>query len=349
MGLLDTIKSRLPTRSKVPIPFSPAGIEGKTNGEVLAGERAGYGGVPTSEGRAPPALGKLSSRQFEADSTVPKIVRGFEVFFPFVNLCILVGQASFQRRWGVGISARVVVSLLSCLQGLLYSGFVLASFLLADTLRFLRGPERFFKQIRSSIVLDSSQVALNLLLAIVTTASASSAGCKDPSKDPHADKEGYTDALPSFCRNKRASAAFFWLAFFACSATLAFCLVTFARVRRAPTSSAFVPPTGVAAPGGHFPQDADDATWTGRPSYDAVPARGSGSATAPAGYRPGHAFSNDGERLFAGHAPGYGVRDPFEDPEQSDGDGRGNVAYQAIPDPYEAIRQSMERPAQQRY
>ena len=52
-----------------------------------------------------------------------------------------------------------------------------------------------------------------LLMALVNTVSANVGGCKDATKDAHADLEGYVDALPSFCRSKRASAAFFWLHF----------------------------------------------------------------------------------------------------------------------------------------
>lgn len=222
-------------------------------------------------------------------------------------------------------------------------GAVVASFILADDWRFLRGLERFFKQIRVSIILDSSQVTLNLMMAAIATASASSSGCKDPSKDPHADIEGYTDALPSFCRNKRASAAFFWLALGACSVTLARLIMRVVQIRKTPQTSTFIP-RSEQDPGARFPRDADDSTWSGRASYDDAGATatraGQVPASAPAGYRPSHDSSNDGERLFGGQVPGYGgVRDPFEDPELSEGESRGKASYQAIPDPYEAIRQ----------
>ncbi|GAA5878875.1 hypothetical protein JCM3774_004357 [Rhodotorula dairenensis] len=281
------------------------------------------------------------------DSTLGNVLRGLEVFFPFINLCILVTQAAFQSRWKVGISARVVVSLLVCLLGLVHSGLVLACFILADNWRFLRGLERFFKQIRVSVILDSTQFILNLLMAAIATASASSAGCKDPSKDPHADIEGYTDALPTFCRNKRASAAFFWLALVACSGTFTLCLMTVVRIRRTAQTSAFASPASAPEVGAHFPRDADDDSWGGRASYDAAAPV---AATAPAGYRPSHDYSSGGP-LFAGQAPGYGhgVRDPFEDPELSDREEQTRAAHHAIADPYEAIRQSMERPSPQRY
>jgi hypothetical protein len=298
----------------------------------------------------------------ESDSIVGKVLRGLEVFFPFINLCILIAQAAFQSKWKVGPSARVILSILVCTLGLFYSGLVrkslprfralrirsgdiaanvvkavVASFILADDWRFLRGFERFFKQIRVSIILDSSQVTLNLMMAAIATASACSSGCKDPSKDPHAEIEGYTDALPSFCRNKRASAAFFWLTLGAASVTLARCIMHVVQIRKVPQTSAFTPPFE-QEPGAHFPRDADDNTWAGRASLEMGAAQV--PASAPAGYRPSHDFSNDGERLFGGQVPGYGgMRDPFEDPEVSEGESRGNASYQAIPDPYEAIRQ----------
>jgi hypothetical protein len=50
-----------------------------------------------------------------------------------------------------------------------------------------------------------------MVIAIASTVSANVGGCKDASKDAHADLEGYTDVLGGFCRNKRAAAAFFWL------------------------------------------------------------------------------------------------------------------------------------------
>jgi hypothetical protein len=57
-----------------------------------------------------------------------------------------------------------------------------------------------------------------LILALATTVSANVGGCKNADNDANADIEGYTDALPTFCRDKRAAAAFFWLNF--CSSAL---------------------------------------------------------------------------------------------------------------------------------
>lgn len=47
------------------------------------------------------------------------------------------------------------------------------------------------------------------------TISSNTKGCKNPDSDANAEKEGYLDVLPGFCRDKRALTAFVWLAFFA--------------------------------------------------------------------------------------------------------------------------------------
>lgn len=169
-----------------------------------------------------------------------------------------------------------------------------------------------------------------LILALVTSISANVGGCKDASKDPHHDLKGYTEALPTFCRDKRASAAFFWLSFLAWAATLGLCLLTFARIRRNPRTGGFVPP------GSQFPQD-DDEAWN-RPSYEAGYESGAGGAGGAQGYRPSHEYSAPGERLFdepRGYAAA-GIRDPFEDPGYDSNSGQGR--YGGVDDPYEAIR-----------
>lgn len=226
---------------------------------------------------------------------------------PFVNLCIFISQAAFQAKWDVGISGRVGVSLFFCIEAFAHGGLVrecrspsrrevmtysrspaVATFFLADKLRFLRPLERGLKQIRVAVILEVFQVVCMLLMALVQSVSANVGGCKDPTKDGNADLEGYVDALPGFCRDKRASAAFFWLNFCASfphlrgrqltvranaptvawSVSLALTFLTFARVRRNPRS------TGFAPPGAHFPQD-DDEAWA-RPSFDE-----GGAAAAP--------------------------------------------------------------------
>lgn len=85
--------------------------------------------------------------------------------------------------------------------------------MLYDRLSFLRGLAHVLRQVRPAFILNSVQVFLMIIFAVATTVSANIAGCKNAEDDPHADLEGYTDALPGFCRDKRAAAAFFWLNF----------------------------------------------------------------------------------------------------------------------------------------
>ncbi|TNY18955.1 hypothetical protein DMC30DRAFT_418350 [Rhodotorula diobovata] len=342
--------------SSLPSPFSVSGIEGKSDGDVLSGpDDAPRAGARRVDGR-----GKWWDDE-DGNSPLGLALRILETFFPFVNLCIFISQAAFQAKWDVGISGRVGVSLFFCIEAFAHGGLVLATFFLADKLRFLRPLERGLKQIRVAVILEVFQVVCMLLMALVQSVSANVGGCKDPTKDGNADLEGYVDALPGFCRDKRASAAFFWLNFFAWSVSLALTFLTFARVRRNPRS------TGFAPPGAHFPQD-DDEAWA-RPSFDeggAAAAPGE-HAYAPAhassapGYRPSHDYAEGGERLFdePGMASGYGrrvattkyaetsgrvdeepLRDPFED--QGYGEGASGGRYGGIEDPYEAIRKSMD-------
>ncbi|EMS23047.1 hypothetical protein NBRC10512_004720 [Rhodotorula toruloides] len=311
--------------------FSSVGIEGKEGGEVVEGAGASQpaGGRLREVGATAPSW--LDDE--DGNSLLGTILRILEVFLPFVNLIIFIAQASFQAKWNVGISGRVGLSLFVCIEALVHGGLVLSAFTLADRFHFLRGLERGLKQVRIAVILNAFQTGVMLILALVTSISANVGGCKDASKDPHHDLKGYTDALPGFCRDKRASAAFFWLNFVAWAITLGLCLLTFARIRRNPRTGGFVPP------GSHFPQD-DEEAWN-RPSYEAGygPSEGAGGEQ---GYRPSHEYSAQGERLFD-EPRGYattGIRDPFEDPGYDSSAGQGR--YGRVDDPYEAIRNSMD-------
>ncbi|BGP72168.1 hypothetical protein NBRC10513v2_005559 [Rhodotorula toruloides] len=311
--------------------FSSVGIEGKEGGEVVEGAGASQsaGGRLRGVGSAAPSW--LDDE--DGNSLLGTILRILEVFLPFVNLIIFIAQASFQAKWDVGISGRVGLSLFVCIEALLHGGLVLSAFTLADRFHFLRGLERGLKQVRIAVILNAFQTGVMLILALVTSISANVGGCKDASKDPHDDLEGYTDALPGFCRDKRASAAFFWLNFVAWAISLGLCLLTFARIRRNPRTGGFVPP------GSQFPQD-DEEAWN-RPSYEAGYGPGEGAGGAQ-GYRPSHEYSAQGERLFdepRGYATA-GIRDPFEDPGYDSSAGQGR--YGGVDDPYEAIRNSMD-------
>jgi hypothetical protein len=49
----------------------------------------------------------------------------------------------------------------------------------------------------------------------VTISAWTQPGCKDASKDPHAEELGddFKNALPGWCSTKKAAAIFFWFAF----------------------------------------------------------------------------------------------------------------------------------------
>ncbi|GAA6033943.1 hypothetical protein JCM8097_000420 [Rhodosporidiobolus ruineniae] len=377
MGWTDNIPglSSLASSARANLPrstssFSAVGIEGKQNGEVLSGANdASLGGGAGGGGGARKVDGRGRWWDDE-DGTSPLgiALRILQTFFPFVNLCIYIAMAAFQKKWGVGVSFLVGFSLFVNIEALLHGGIILATFLLADTITFLRGLERAMKQIRVAVIVNTFQSGLMLLLAIVATVSANVGGCKDASKDAHADTEGYTDALPGFCRDKRAGAAFYWLTFFAWAGSLALTLLVFTRIRRHPSSSGFAIPGSSSAAGSQFPADADEEAAFSRASYEvgyapagtgehdadgpfADPHGGVSSSLGGGGYRPSHdytrepLFDEDGLRGqgYDQPHPGQGARrDPFEDPEEGYGGGGGAGRYGGTDDPYEAIRKSMD-------
>ncbi|GAA5999192.1 MARVEL domain-containing protein [Rhodotorula paludigena] len=362
MGLLDRVPGLSTLAASTGMTkshsgaFSAVGIEGKADGEVLTGERGAARGGGTR--RITP--GGLFDDD-DGSSPIGTVLRILETLFPFVLLCIFIAQASFQNKWDVGVSGRVGLSLVVAIEALLHGGLVLATFMLADKIRFLRPLERGLKQVRIAVILNAFQAALQLVLALVTTISANVGGCKDASKDAHAETEGYTDTLGGFCRDKRAGAAFFWLNFFAWTGSLALTLLVFYNIRRNPRTTGFVPP-GASGVGAQFPQD-DEEAWA-RPSFEGGYAPpGAAGMTDLGGYRQSH----DGQRLFdePGTASGYGrvgggaggagamdqgVRDPFADQGYDDlhGGGHGG-AYGGMDDPYEAIRKSMDVHRPQQY
>ncbi|GAA5862347.1 hypothetical protein JCM8547_007611 [Rhodosporidiobolus lusitaniae] len=384
MGWTDSVPglSALKDRATASLPrstsaFSVQGIEGKEDGQIISGSREAPAGLGVGGSRKVDGRGRWW--EDEDGTGLPSIVlRGLQTFFSFINLCIYIALAAFQSKWGVGVSFLVGLALFVNIEGLLHSGVFLSAILLADKFSFLRGLERALRQVRISIIVNAFQSLLFLLLAIITTVSANVGGCKDASKDSHAEVEGYTEALPGFCRNKRAGAAFFWLTFFAWLSSLALTLLTFHSIRRHPTSSGFVPPSSSFShqghPGAAFPADADEEAAFSRPSYEPgyAPAPTSshdpfrnppGDLSTTGGYRPSHDYAEGGERLFDEDGMGgqgyatYGRggeearRDPFEDPGETYGGDSGGAGgrYGASDDPYDAIRKSMEAGHVQRY
>ncbi|GAA5888021.1 hypothetical protein JCM16303_000182 [Sporobolomyces ruberrimus] len=341
MGLLDKVPgfSQLSEKISSSLPTSGsfqsiAGIEGKTDGTVHSGPSMGNGGTRIVGGR------KASWWNDEDGTSMLSLsIRGLQTFFPFVNLCIYIALAAFQNRWKVGVSFLVGLGIFFNVEALLHGGILLATGIVADKLKFLRSLDCVMKQIRVAAIVNALQSLCMLLMAIITTVSVNSGGCKDPSKDSHADLEGYKEALPGFCRNKRAGAAFFWLNAVAWLVALSLTLITFVQVRRHPISTGFIPP------GSQFPNEAEDFDHPGsageHEAFQPPP-----MSTNSASYRPSHDYAEGGERPFDGGYSTYHhnetgeIRDPFEDP--MDQSSRGGYAAGATVDPYEAIKKSME-------
>ncbi|KAM0755274.1 hypothetical protein T439DRAFT_322312 [Meredithblackwellia eburnea MCA 4105] len=279
----------------------------------------------------------------DGSSALNIILRGLQTFLPFVNLCIYISIASFQAKWGVGPSFLTGLSLFFNAQSLLHGFLFLGTPLLYEKFLFLRGIARGLRQVRIGVIVNASQTLFMLLMALVTTISANSGGCKNPDSDPNKDKEGYTDAMPGFCRNKRAGAAFFWLNFFAWATTLALILYTWYKIRTNPQS------TGFAIPGAQFPQDDEEAFAPSDVETGSLEG-GRAGGVREQGYRPSGDYYGEGERgLFSESAPGYSAAsygadesdyhpqatDPFADQQRYGGD-------EPDADPYAAIRKSME-------
>ncbi|KAK4700109.1 hypothetical protein P7C70_g6142, partial [Phenoliferia sp. Uapishka_3] len=282
----------------------------------------------------------LTKYFFGQDGTSPLNItlRALQTFLPFINLCIYIGIAVFQKHWGVGVSFLTGLSLFMNAQSLLHGALFLSTPLLYERLLFLRGVARGLRQIRIGIIVNGCQTALMLIMGLATTVSANTGGCKNASSDEHADLDGYTDAMGPFCRNKRAGAAFFWLNFLAWATTLGLILLAWFKIRKNPRAIG-----GFAIPGSQFRQDDEDA-FAHSDGESQTPGVG-GAGGASMGYRPsGDYYTGEGEsRLFSESAVGYGddsyhpqTRDPFEDQPTYGGHEDPDV------DPYQAIRKSMD-------
>lgn len=151
------------------------------------------------------------------------VTRADHCIVPFPNvysilLIIVIVLASFQSKWIGSLSGLtaflLIVVLLTFIGILFFLGLSFAPHSLQDTVDRL---VRIFEQPRLSLVMNGIGSALWLILAMTQTISAyTSAGCKDPTKDPHADsskgkKDDFIKELPSFCTTKKAGAIFCWI------------------------------------------------------------------------------------------------------------------------------------------
>lgn len=135
-------------------------------------------------------------------------------------LIIAVVLASFQSKWIKAPSGLTILLLLVTIPTFLLTLLMLVLSYLPESLQD-KGERiaALFSQGRLGLVMNIAGTAFWLLLALIQIISAfSSPGCKDPSKDPHADKstgkkDDYTKALSSFCTSKKAGAFASWILF----------------------------------------------------------------------------------------------------------------------------------------
>lgn len=243
---------------------------------------------------------------------------------------------------------------------LLHSITMLALPLIHEKTGKLRDLSRGLRGIRPSFLINGTQTVLLAILALVLTISSNTKGCKNPEADANAEKEGYLDVLPGFCRDKRAATAFVWLAFLSWLASLVcgpahkaalppkiepllqiFTLRSWRKSRSSPPIPAFNPPVEDEWKEGSETGDGDLPT-----PYDAIPAPSSipyaGSANAPAslygagGFQAQAASRQSGTFYEGGRAyddpipTGYGASSYSNAYDQ-----RPSPAYE---DPYERIR-----------
>lgn len=155
------------------------------------------------------------------------ILRGLQLFFAMVMLLIAVWMATFQHRWAGSPSG-----LTGFLLFMASASAVTSAIFLTVPIIFERSGYKTFKgltgalaETRVGLVTNSFFALLMLFVSAAQTISAyTSAGCKDPAKDPHAevvkDKDAFIAALDGWCRTKRAEAAFCWFLWVAWLLTL---------------------------------------------------------------------------------------------------------------------------------
>jgi len=263
-------------------------------------------------------------RGFDDDPTsrLSIVVRSAQIFVAFIAMCIYAANVSFQEKWKVGVSFGIGLSLFFAVESLLHSIFFLAVPLIYEKYDRLKGAARATRQVRVNFIINGSQVGLLLIASLLTTISAYTAGCSNVNKDPNAKIKGYTNALPGFCRNKRAGAAFFWFNLLLWGVSLALTLRSWWQTRK----------VGPRIPGFDRP--------------------GSSAKSHPVDQSDFDAEDEEDDDLYD-HARG-----PFADPKRSNS---GGLNYQLPPigssedftsevmheqpqfsDPYDGIRQSLQ-------
>ncbi|KAI0033100.1 hypothetical protein K488DRAFT_78101 [Vararia minispora EC-137] len=157
---------------------------------------------------------------FEDDMIVSKpiiVCHACQIFFAFIAMCCFASVASFQAKWKVGPSGLTGFALFVAIFTMFLAAGLLAVPVVYEKYDRLTRLARVLKEARVSFIFGGTGTSLTLLIAFITTISAwTEAGCKDASKDPHADLgDGFKNGLSGWCSTKKAGAAFFWFAFLA--------------------------------------------------------------------------------------------------------------------------------------
>ncbi|KAF9470898.1 hypothetical protein BDN70DRAFT_888639 [Pholiota conissans] len=144
------------------------------------------------------------------------VIHASQIFFNFLAMACFAGVASFQAKWHVGPSGLTGFAIFISIAGMFLSAFMLFVPVAYEKYdKFIR-LARALKEVRVGFILTGTGVTISLLIAFIVTISAwTQPGCKDASKDPHAEANGddFKKGLPGWCSTKKAGAIFFWFAF----------------------------------------------------------------------------------------------------------------------------------------
>ncbi|KAJ7183112.1 hypothetical protein C8R46DRAFT_1065958 [Mycena filopes] len=187
--------------------------------------------IPASDSRRntipPPSMGIGSTghANFEDDMIVSKPMIVFhtsQIFFNFLAMCCFASVAAFQAKWHIGPSGLSGLAIFLSIMGMFLPLFMLLVPVAYEKYDKVIRLARALKEVRVGFILTGTGSAFSLLIAFATTISAfTEAGCKDASKDPHADKgDAFKAQLPGWCSTKKAGAIFFWGAFIFWTASL---------------------------------------------------------------------------------------------------------------------------------
>jgi hypothetical protein len=307
-------------------------------------------------------------------------IRVFQLVCAFCMLIVTITLATFQTKWIGKLSGLTALLLIVTVLTFILVAFLVVVSFLPHSFNITQDKIiRVLEQPRLGLSMNGAGVGIWLIVAMTQTISAyTSAGCKDPTKDPHVSsskglKDAFVAALPSFCTSKRAGAAFAWLITVSCIATLLLFLRMWKLSRRnGPRIPPFVQPgdDGAFEPiGEDLGYDEEDNLYArdqaAMPSSNRYGDGGDGQY-GYSGYQdprmPVNAYNGgpyDHGHSTYGQPSGGGGGDPFADqqaqyqqqaqpPRQSYDYGAYNASSTMIHDPYAAIQQQLrsERPPQ---